>query len=470
MIKILIIDDDTMMCDSLAKLIYRLGHECSYAHTIKEGQKRIAAESFDIVLLDVQLPDGIGLDLIPEIRKGQASSEVIIITSAGDADGAELAIKNGAWNYIAKPFSKQDITREINHVISYRAAKPTAEMPIVFKRSQIVGNSYQLNKCIELLVKASSGSANVFIEGETGTGKELAAKAIHDNGPRRDNNFIVVDCAAIPGTLIESILFGCKKGAFTGADNNMDGLIKQADGGTLFLDEVGELPMEFQKTFLRVLQERSFRPLGAKLEELSNFRIISATNRNLASMVEKGKFRNDLLFRLQTLDIKIPPLRERVEDIKELVKYYVASFSDLNNLGIKGISQDFIDYMSAYAWPGNVRELVNAVEWSITAAQNNPELIPMHLPENIRIQVTRSSFRKNDVQQEKPEHTRFLSENLPVLNEARKNALAEIDQQYLNALILKVDGDVKKACEVSGLARSQLYNLLSKHKLSLRKK
>jgi len=469
MFKILIIDDDTMMCDSLAKLIYRLGHECSYAHTIKEGKKRIAAELFDIVLLDVQLPDGTGLDLIPEIRKGRASPEVIIITSAGDPDGAELAIKNGAWNYIGKPFSNHEITREINHVISYREAKPTVETPIVFNRAQIIGNSYQLNECIKLLVRASSGSANILIEGETGTGKELAAKAIHENSSRRDNNFIVVDCAAIPGTLIESLLFGCKKGAFTDADQDRDGLIKQADKGTLFLDEVGELPVEFQKTFLRVLQERSFRPLGAKREELSNFRIISATNRNLADMVEKGKFRRDLLFRLQTLDIIIPPLRERVEDIKELVKHYVASFCELNNLGIKGISQDFIDYVSAYSWPGNVRELVNAVEWSVTSAQKSSELIPMHLPENIRIQITRSSFRKNDVQQEKPEDTPLLSGILPVLNEARKKALADLEKKYLNALVLRVDGDVKKACEMSGLARAQLYNLLKKHDLSLRK-
>ncbi len=470
MVKILIIDDDTMMCDSLAKLIYRLGHECRYAHTIREGQKLIAAELFDIVLLDVQLPDGTGLDLIPAIRKGHAAAEVIIITSAGDADGAELAIKNGAWNYMEKPFSNHEITREINHVISYRAAKPTAEKPVVFNRAQIIGNSYQLNRCMQLLVKASSGSANVLIEGETGTGKELAAKAIHENSSRRNNNFIVVDCAAIPGTLIESILFGCKKGAFTGADNDMEGLVKQADGGTLFLDEVGELPFEFQKTFLRVLQERSFRPLGAKVEELSNFRIISATNRNLADMVEKGMFRRDLLFRLETMNINIPPLRERVEDIKELVKHYVASFCELSNVGIKGISQDFIDYVSAYSWSGNVRELVNAVEWSITTAQNNSELIPMHLPENIRIQVARSSFRKYNVEKEKPEQTPFLSENLPVLNEVRKKALADLEKQYLNALILKVNGDVKKACKMSGLARAQLYNLLKKHDLILRKK
>jgi len=187
-------------------------------------------------------------------------------------------------------------------------------------------------------------------------------------------------------------------------------------------------------------------------------------------MVEKGKFRGDLLFRLQTLDVKIPPLRERVEDIKELVKHYVASFCDLNNLGIKGISQDFIDYVSAYSWPGNVRELVNAVEWSVTAAQNNSELIPMHLPEKIRVQVARSSFRKHDVQQKRSEHTPILSENLPVLNEARKKALADLEKQYLNALVLKVNGDVKKACEMSGLARAQLYNLLKKHDLSLRNK
>jgi len=470
MAKILVIDDDKMMCNALEKIITRMGHECAYSYTIKDGREILKKDSFDIVLLDVQLPDGNGLDLLPELRKSSLFPEIIIITSAGNSDGAELAIKNGAWNYLEKPFSNKDINREINHVVSYRETKQMVDNPVVFNRSEIVGNSYQLNQCTELLAKASSNNASVLITGDTGTGKELAAKAIHANSQRCDKNFIVVDCASIPGTLIESLLFGCKKGAFTGADQDRDGLIKQADGGTLFLDEVGELPLEFQKTFLRVLQEHSFRPLGAKREEESHFRVVSATNRDLSLMVGRKEFRNDLLFRLQSITIRIPQLRERVSDINDLTKHYVAKFCKLNNLGIKEISKEFLDSMSAYSWPGNVRELVNAIEWTIIAAKDNKEIIPRHLPENIRIQIARSSIHSDNLQEEETKNTSHLSKKLPVLQEARKTAIIEFEKKYLNNLISIVNGNSKKACEMSGLARSQLYNLLCKHKLSLRKK
>ncbi len=467
MAKVLVIDDDKMMCGVLEKIVQRLGNECESVNTIVAGHQIVAKGSFDIVLLDVQLPDGSGLDLLPNIRKLSSSPEVIIITSAGCPDGAELAIKNGAWDYIEKPFSSQDISRQIDRAISYRTTKQPATTPVVFKRDRIIGDSFQMQQCIELLAKASATSANILITGETGTGKELCARAIHNNSKRSDKPFIVVDCAAIPGTLIESLLFGSKKGAFTGADKDNEGLIKQADGGTLFLDEVGELPLDFQKAFLRVLQELRFRPLGAKQEVKSDFRVVAATNRNLVDMVEQGDFRSDLLFRLQTITVSVPSLRERPDDIKELTRHYVAKHCEQNGIGIKGLSVDLLDALQAYRWPGNVRELVNALESVVTTGMDSVELVPMHLPERVRIDLARSAVKNSHYDGEDRRRRPRYPQEFPRLQQVREEAVDEAEKIYLQDLIALVDGNVKKACDLSGVARAQFYNLLKKHDLKL---
>ena len=237
-----------------------------------------------------------------------------------------------------------------------------------------------MEACLELLVQAVGGDGNVLITGETGTGKELFAKAIHSHSPRAHKNFVVVDCGALPETLIESTLLGFEKGTFTGAERSQEGLIKQADGGTLFLDEVGELPLALQKAFLRVLQERRFRPLGAKQEVTSDFRLIAATNRDLEDMVGKDLFREDLLYRLRTLAIDIPPLRLRPEDVTELFFYYLPRLSKKAGMETKGFSPEFLEMLHRYPWPGNVRELIGALEAAIHSTGPSHILYPAHLP------------------------------------------------------------------------------------------
>ncbi|WP_231039182.1 sigma 54-interacting transcriptional regulator, partial [Nitratidesulfovibrio oxamicus] len=260
-------------------------------------------------------------------------------------------------------------------------------------KHSIVGVSTAIRRCLDVVAEAAGSDAAALVTGETGVGKELFARAIHDNSPRAAAPFVAVDCASLPRSLVGSILFGHRKGAFTGADSNRDGLVLQADRGTLFLDEVGELPLSMQKMFLRVLQEHRFRPVGGRTEITSDFRLIAATNRNLEDMVERNTFRSDLLYRMRTVVVSIPPLRERCEDVTALAGHYLPRIWARFALPEKDISPDFHETLLAYHWPGNVRELIHTLERAALAAQDAPKLFARHLPDYLRICLARAAAR-----------------------------------------------------------------------------
>jgi two-component system NtrC family response regulator len=297
---------------------------------------------------------------------------------------------------------------------------------------------------------------SVLISGDSGTGKELFAKAIHENSRRSKENFIVVDCAALPETLIESTLFGHVKGAFTNADRDHDGLVKHAHRGTLFLDEVGELPLAIQKTFLRLLQEHEYRPVGSSRHQFSDFRLVAATNKNLDELVAAGTFREDLLFRLKALTIELPPLRERKEDLRELVSHFMHDLCQRYSLETKGVGTDFLDTLAAYDWPGNVRELSQVMEQVFTNPMLGPTCFSIHLPESFRIMQLRAGF-----QQERPAGA-INKSCLPPWRSFKDQC--EID--YLQRLSAASAGNIAAACRLSGLSRSRLYQMISKHGLS----
>jgi two-component system NtrC family response regulator len=320
----------------------------------------------------------------------------------------------------------------------------------------------------ELLAQAAGSDANVLISGETGTGKELFSWAIHANSLRAGKNFVVVDCAALPETIVESVLFGHERGAFTGADKSTIGLITQADGGTLFLDEVSELPVSIQGSFLRALQERRFRPVGSVKEVKSDFRLIAASNKNLDQMVREGRFRKDLLFRLRTFTIELPPLREHPEYVRELTAYYLNTLSARYGKGMKGCAPEFMDTLLEYPWPGNVRELINALERAIAAAGESPTLFPAYLPAEIRIKVKREQVGEEEDPTEAPHPTGPTRHSLPALQEHREAAVREAERQYLHQLIALTGRDIAQASKVSGLSRSRLYGLLKKHDMGTR--
>ncbi len=466
MAKVLIIDDDVMIRETLSRRISTMGHHVAAAPNLTEGLSLALSDAFDLVFLDVRLPDGNGLTLLPAIRETPSRPEVIIITAEGDPDGAELAIKNGAWDYIQKPFSKEKVTLQLERALQYHEGEKEKKTPVALKREGLIGNSPAINACLDLLAQAAHSDANVLITGETGTGKEVFAQAIHGNSPRKNKDFVVVDCTVLPEKLVESVLFGHKKGTFTGADKDHDGLIKQADGGTLFLDEVGELPLPIQKAFLRVLQEHRFRPVGGKREESSAFRLIAATNRDLNQMTTSGQFRQDLLFRLRTFTIELPPLRERIEDIKDISIYHVAKLCERKNMETKGFSPDFFNMLADYSWPGNVRELVNTLERAIAMVANNPVLYAKHLPDDIRAKIVRASVAKKTVPRDTPMETTSPPNQLPTLKDLREKSISEMERKYLQDLMALTRGNIKEACRVSGLSRARLYELRKKHNIS----
>jgi two-component system, NtrC family, response regulator len=466
MANVLIIDDDEVMCGMLAALVRGMGHEALHTVTAQDGCGMASRRAFDVIFLDVNLPDGSGLDLLPRFQALPSSPEIIIITGQGDPDGAEIAIRKGAWDYIEKPSSIKQMALPLVRALQYREEKRKTKPSAALKLDRIVGSSSRMKACYEHLARAAGSAANVLVTGETGTGKELFAWAIHQNSPRAPHNFVVVDCAALPDTLVESILFGHEKGSFTGADRYREGLIKQADGGTLFLDEIGELPLPIQKAFLRVLQERRFRPLGGRSEVESDFRLIAATNRDLDQMVEQDQFREDLLFRLRSMTIELPPLREHREDIPEIALYYTAKLCSNYGIGPKGFSPEFLEVLSFYPWPGNVRELIHALERTIAAALDEPTFFPKHLPDSIRIQFTQNVINHNSLKDDSSEE---VLSPLPILGkwkEFREEAISRLEKQYVERLMNQAQGKISAAGRIAGLSRARLYALLSKHHVS----
>lgn len=461
--KILIIDDDKLVCSSIANVAKTIGLDTSIALTLKEGLEAVQSDTYDLVFLDVNMPDGNGIEKLPQISKNLGNPEVIIITAYADPDSVESALSRGAWDYIEKPFSKNDLTQLLKDALLYHEGNKQPEVTVDFRKEGIFGQSSRMKECLALLNKSLSSDANVLLTGETGTGKELFARAIHNNSVRAgNNNFVVVDCAALPPNLVESILFGHEKGSYTGADKSQHGLVIQAHKGTLFLDEVGELPLSTQKKFLRILQEGRFRPVGKTTEVESDFRVISATNQILDKLVEIGRFRKDLLFRLQSITIYLPPLRERPEDILELTDHYMKRLSKKYGMKPKRLSAAFRDTILQYPWPGNVRELIHALESAMMLAHDSSILVPKHLPHHIHVQVKRDTVADK---KKKPAHA-LSSNTLSSLKDVRDEAINEIEHQYLKELMSQTKAHIETACRISGLSRSRLYALLKKYNIS----
>jgi two-component system, NtrC family, response regulator len=463
--KILIIHSDTASCDRISNIVSQMGHTPAIAHTLQDGFLKAQSEPFAVVFLEAQLPDGSGLESIAKIKASGYFPEIIIITGFANPDEAELAITNGAWDYLEKPVSLELIKLHINRIHEFRAEKGLRKPPVALERKEIVGSAKQLVASFDLLAQAAQSDVNVLITGESGTGKELFAKAIHLNSHRAKGNFVIVDCTALPETLVESVLFGHARGSFTGAYVSQEGLVKQADKGTLFLDEIGELPLAIQKSFLRVIQEHRFRPVGGSQEISSDFRLVGATNRSLEKMVREGQFREDLLFRLRSLIIELPPLRECIEDIKELTLHYMGALCQRFGIEPKGFSPEFWNTISNYKWPGNVRELIQALEKALLAAKEEPILYPLHLPTYIRIQVARNGVQKKPVNQELPETGTTITPTLLTLKEFHQTTVSAAEKQYFRDLMISVAGNIDEACRISGLSRSRLYALLKKYRL-----
>ncbi len=465
MIKVLIIDDDDFFAQLLASMLTGPDLEAVVARDMAQAGAQLDESDFDVVFLDVRLPDGNGLELIPRIKAQASAPELIIMTGLGDPDGAELAVRNGAWDYIQKTGSPEGLQLSFKRALEFRRNKQSAQ-PV--ERRGIVGESPRLTEVVGQMARAARSSANVLILGETGTGKEVFARAVHANSPRHNKNYVVVDCASLQEALVGSDLFGHRKGAFTGAVSDKAGVLQRADGGTLFLDEISELSLELQKSFLRLLETRSFRPLGDTREMRLDFRLVCASNKSLADMVEAGAFREDLFYRIRAAVLQLPPLRELKEDILAIAQHHLERICRDSRLGQKALSGELKAFLKEYAWPGNVRELIHVLEAMVASAPDEEVLFPAHLPQELRIQLLRArvSRASHAGQNALPDQERQAGP-LGSWSEYKRQEQERVEASYLDGLVQASQGDLKRAIQISGLSPSRLYGLLNKYGRSL---
>jgi two-component system NtrC family response regulator len=404
---ILIIDDEEKLRHLLARIIKSEGFEVFEASDLKSGFKKLEANDIDVVLCDVKLPDGNGVDFLQKIKTTFPLTEVILLTAFGKISDGVQAMKNGAFDYIVKGDDNDKIIpllyKALEKVQLQKKVKQL-EKRISDKYSfdNIIGKSKGLEQVIDLAKKVSKTDSTVLLTGETGTGKEVFAQAIHENSNRGGKSFVALNCSTFSKEILESELFGHKQGAFTGAIKDKKGFIEEANGGTLFLDEIGEMPLELQAKLLRVLETSEYIQIGDTTPRKSNFRLIAATNRDLKYESDEHRFRSDLYFRLNIFEIKIPPLRERIKDIAALTNYFVEQFASRGNKKTLSIEPDFMSKLETYHWPGNVRELRNVIERSVILV--NGEILTQDvLPYEIQHQIdntnkTLSAFSMQSVE------------------------------------------------------------------------
>ena len=373
MSKILIVEDEVIIRTALRKLLTRNKYDVKEASSVKEATSKYGLDGFDLIVSDLRLPGAPGTDLI------QLAGEVpvLIMTSYASLRSAVDSMRMGAVDYIAKPFDHDEMLTAVKRVLSKseKASKPTTNVTTNTDTvAGMIGTSNQMKELYAKIHKVAPTSATVLVNGETGTGKELVAKALHHESPRTNNALISVNCAAIPDTLIEAELFGHEKGAFTGAASNREGLVAAADGGTLFLDEIGELPLDAQARLLRVLQEGEVRPIGSVESRKVDVRLVAATHRDLGKLAREGKFREDLYFRINVVQLKLPPLRERGKDILALAETFVQRYCKANNKTALVLSPEAIQAITTYTWPGNIRELENAIQRAVILCEDEIEI------------------------------------------------------------------------------------------------
>ncbi|VFQ44632.1 signal transduction response regulator receiver domain [Desulfoluna butyratoxydans] len=450
-VQVLVVDCGCSRDNDLMNALECFGGSADCVTTVEEGLKAAAASEVELVLFDEVAPDGHSVDPVAAFLDLPSEPEVIVITENADMKSAEAALKNGAWDYMQKPFSSDELLLVMARASEYRRRKLQASKEVRFNREGIVGSSRPIRKALELAAQAAECDANVLVTGESGTGKELFVRAIHENSSRREKPLVVVDCATIAKPLAESMLFGHDRGAFTGADASRKGLIRHADGGTLFLDEVGEMSLSVQKKFLRFLQEHEFRPVGSDTVITSSFKLISATNRDLDRMVKEGSFRADLMYRLKGVDIEVPPLRDRRDDIKAIAARCADRFCQERSLPEKRFSPCFVDTLVSYDWPGNVRELLVVMDKVLASAWNYDLLYDFHLPPFVRLSRVGHAMRDRG--------SRGEVRDLPSFRQHQ----ADSTRAYLQRLVRAAEGDKDRACGISGLSKSYLYKLLKQH-------
>jgi DNA-binding NtrC family response regulator len=442
--RILIVDDESSVTGAMELILSERGYAVMTAESAAEARSHLKGKPFELAFLDLQLPDATGIDLLTQVKADTPDTEVILMTAHGSLDVTIEAIKRGAFYYLEKPFMPDQVLMLVERALGLQSLKRENR---VFKSRLsasgetfgIFGNHPSVHQIHEVIRTAAPSDASVLIEGESGTGKELIATAFHLQSARAERPFIRINCAAIPSELIESELFGYRKGAFTGADRDKRGLIEAVAGGTLLLDEIAEMPAHLQTKLLRVLQERRVRRLGDEHELEVDFRLLSSTNRDTTQMIGEGVLRKDLYFRISTIKVKVPPLRERLEDVVLLAERFLQRYAGKYNKRIGGISTPALSLLTRYDWPGNVRELESVIEHAVLFTQED-NLTPESLPEQLHAAQT----------------AHFTCLIPPYLT------MEEIEREAIAQTLERTGGNVKKTAQILNYHRPTLYRKLKK--------
>jgi DNA-binding NtrC family response regulator len=442
---ILVVDDDADMRELAHDMLKDRGHQVTTAGSGQEALKRLAEEDYAVVLTDLRMKGMEGLELLIQIKRTYPDINVILMTAFGSVETAVEAMKHGASDYLTKPVKKDELVRVIERVVREASLRREVsrlrkEVHKEYSFHHILGKSKAIQAVFDLIRRVADSPTNVLITGESGTGKELVAKAIHYNSDRKDAPFVPVNCAAIPEQLLESELFGHMRGAFTDAKVDKRGLFEEAQKGTLFLDEISELPLMLQAKILRAIQEKEIRRVGATKPTSVDVRIIAATNLNLSEEVKNKRFREDLYYRLNVIELKLPPLRERREDIPLLAEAFLKKCGEVRGKEVKGVTEAALAMLMDYAWPGNVRELENVIERAVTLSRGE-KVSPDDLP--AAVQGARGDRR--------------------VLDEAAENALPlhELEKEYIKKILEKAGGNKYQAAHALGIDRKTLYRKLA---------
>jgi DNA-binding NtrC family response regulator len=397
--RVLVVDDDKVLQDSVRQALEYHHFYVDVANNGREALSAVQREKYDLVVMDVNMPEMDGITALAEIKKHDPSIIVLILTAYSNVSDAVKVVKEGAYNYLEKPISSDNLVALIKRALKARSLVETTifsapSLSLGKNDDKFVGESDVMKKVFNVISKLAQVKTPVLIRGESGTGKELVAKAIHFNGGRKDEKFVTINLAAIPDNLIESELFGHEKGAFTGATERKIGKFQFADGGTIFLDEIGDVSASMQVKLLRVLQEGSFTPVGSNRDVKIDVRIIAASHKPFEEMIKDGSFREDLFYRLNVLPVYLPPLRERTADIPFLLDYYIRYFNGVHNLEIKGATPDALKLLTEYSWPGNIRELRNVIEHAFII-ESSDHINISALPEVVRREAN-SNDRDDD--------------------------------------------------------------------------
>ena len=460
--RILVVDDEMIVCDSCQRILEEEGYEVETALSGKEAFEKMKTHPFDIVITDLKMPGIGGMEILKSFRKDYPDSIIIMITGFSTVETAVEAMKLGAFDYIPKPFTPD----EVSIVVKKAIEKKSLMLENIYLRQElqekygfhnIVGNSKKMQDIYRVIAKVAMTDSTVLIYGQSGTGKELIARAIHFNSPRREKQFVPVDCAALSENLLESELFGHVRGSFTGAVTTKPGLFEVADGGTVFLDEVGNISLSIQAKLLRVLQEREFTPVGGTRAKKVDIRLIAATNKDLEKMIKEEVFREDLYYRLNIVPLYLPTLKERQEDIPLLAVHFLKKYAEEMGKAVKGFTPEAMERLMRYSWPGNVRELENVIERTVVMIDD--EMVKVeHL-------ILPGQQEKEISENQIPMTSEELKE---IKKQVREKAVEEIEKSFILNALERHQWNVTRAAEEVGMLRPNFQALMRKYNLRAR--